>query len=143
MPHVFRTACLSIVGCLTMTGAHAQDMTGWPDWLIEAMAAEAGDLATTQVEIDAGPYEFTLPKGTTGPNAFDGGWSFETEISAVAVLECYVFTGDHDLATTAGSRGKSSIGSERSRRLSVKYRAISYPWRFIRAMASVIPSYTP
>ena len=92
-----------------MTGAHAQDTEGWPDWLIEAMAVESEELKTMQLKIDAGPYTFTLPKGTTGPNEFEGGWFFESQISEVATLECYVFTGDNDLATLIGNLTELNI----------------------------------
>lgn len=99
MRNLFRGACLIAAGLTLANNSDAQQMDGWPEWLIEAMAAESSKLKTAEFAIEAGPYQFTLPKETSGPNAFDGGWYFESQIGSDAVLECYIFTGDNDLAT--------------------------------------------
>lgn len=97
MPPNFRIALLIVAGTFGATPGHAQQMAGWPDWLREAMSAEAPDLATSSVEIDEGRFRFTLPGEDLAPSAFDGGWYVATRIGP-ADLECYVFTGDTDLA---------------------------------------------
>jgi len=109
MPHPLRTVCIIAAGLFAVSGAHAQQMDGWPDWLVEAMEAESRKLKNARMDIEAGPYSFELPKKTTGPNAFDGGWYFESDIGSNTPVECYVMTNDIDLASFTTTMAQLNI----------------------------------
>ncbi|MDH3532204.1 MAG: hypothetical protein OEO82_04690, partial [Gammaproteobacteria bacterium] len=84
---------------LGMSASHAQQANDWPDWLKAAMAEESENLTSATVSAADGLYRFQLAGKPATPDAFDGGWYFESDIGSAAPLECYLFSDDTDLAT--------------------------------------------
>jgi len=109
MHHRIRAVCLIAAGVFAVSSSHAQQMDGWPDWLVEAMEAESGKIKNARMEVEAGPYSFELPKKTTGPNAFEGGWYFESDIGSNTAVECYIMTDNIDLASFTNTMSQLNI----------------------------------
>ncbi len=107
MRHRHRATTLPLLmtlALLTASGANAQDMEGWPEWLVEAMAEESKTIKYKTVDINDGTYAFEVAGRPTKPEAFDGGWYFSANIGrSSAALECYIFDTDADLGTLANT----------------------------------------
>jgi hypothetical protein len=102
-----RTALL--LSLFFVSAAGAQQTTGWPDWLMAAMAREANNLQSTAVSAENGRYRFQVPGNATPAAATRNGWQFATDISAETPLECHVVTDGSGLAELAYSLAESSI----------------------------------
>jgi hypothetical protein len=107
-PYLLATA-LTLLGLSTV---QAQDMTGWPDWLVEAMAKESKRLKSQTVDTDDKQYRFQVAGKINASSPFDGGWYVETDIKSEAPLECYVFTDQMDLATLLNNLAEASIEAQ-------------------------------
>ena len=103
------SAVLYLVLLLVAAPAGAEtDMSGWPDWLKAAMLAESdSDRTTTQTFADEASVE--LPGNPQEPQAIESGWYLPTDIGEGGLIECYLFTSQPDLATTAVQLGDVNI----------------------------------
>ena len=90
---------LLLLATFDATMVSAQQMDGWPDWLVDGMAREIADLESQALSVADGKYRFRLAGESGEPVEFDGGWYFESDIGADAPLECYLYTEEKDLAT--------------------------------------------
>ena len=84
------------------------DMSGWPEWLRTAMLAES-DSDRTRTQKFGENASVKLPGKPQDPQAIESGWYLPTDIGEGGLIECYLFTSQPDLATTAVQLGDVNI----------------------------------
>lgn len=77
-------------------------MDGWPEWLIEGMAAESPGLEAFSFEIpDRGFSGNLIGEPLSEPQDIDIGWYISTDIGSGTPMECWVLTSAVDPASMA------------------------------------------
>lgn len=103
------TAVLYLALLLFAAPAGAQqDMSGWPEWLRSAMAAESKRVRSKKHDFADGA-SVKLPGKVTNSQAVESGWYFVADIGAGGSIECYVFTSEPELASVSMQLGDGLI----------------------------------